>query len=140
MTTTPEREEFEAWLLDEQWLTATWNEARNCYDEFPAHLALKAWQAAMKAASANIASIQSARDFAAKAALENEQARAAAARQSAPERDAERLDWCISVLFDAGKDCCFLTTHTGCGCCAETKRFEGGTSGREAIDAARLSP
>lgn len=31
------REEFEAWLLRVHLLTATWNEKRNCFDEFPAH-------------------------------------------------------------------------------------------------------
>jgi hypothetical protein len=41
-----ERKRFENWLMQEQLLDATWNEARNCYDEFPAHLAFKAWQAA----------------------------------------------------------------------------------------------
>jgi len=45
------RKAFEAWLLSEQWLTATWNEERNCYDEFPAHLAFKAWQASDMAAA-----------------------------------------------------------------------------------------
>jgi hypothetical protein len=35
---------FEKWLLEIHGLEATWNERRNCYDEFPAHLAFKAWQ------------------------------------------------------------------------------------------------
>ena len=42
----PERAAFEAWLMAEQMLGATWNAERNCFDEFPAHLAYKAWQAA----------------------------------------------------------------------------------------------
>src|SRR3712207_7441676 len=46
------RKAFEAWLLSEQWLTATWNDERNCYDEFPAHLAFKAWLASDMAAAA----------------------------------------------------------------------------------------
>src|SRR3712207_3282866 len=46
------RRAFEAWLLSEQWLTATWNVERNCYDEFPAHLAYKAWLASDMAAAA----------------------------------------------------------------------------------------
>ena len=41
-----ERKAFESWLLDVHLLTATWDEQRNCYDEFPAHLAFNAWQAA----------------------------------------------------------------------------------------------
>jgi hypothetical protein len=40
------RQEFEAWLQEVHLLDATWNEERNCYDEFPAHLAFKAWCAA----------------------------------------------------------------------------------------------
>ena len=32
--------------MAEHMLDATWNDARNCYAEFPAHLAYKAWQAA----------------------------------------------------------------------------------------------
>lgn len=40
-----EMEQFEKWLLDEQGLEGTWNDTRNCFDEFPAHLAFKAWQA-----------------------------------------------------------------------------------------------
>ena len=39
----PERADFERWLEREHLLTATWNDQRNCYDEFPAHLAFKAW-------------------------------------------------------------------------------------------------
>ena len=42
------RAEFEAWLLQEQDLDGTWNEARNAYEEFPIHLAWKAWQQARK--------------------------------------------------------------------------------------------
>jgi len=38
--------EFETWLSEEHWLEATWDEHRNCYVEFEAHLAWKAWCAA----------------------------------------------------------------------------------------------
>lgn len=47
-----ERRAFEAWLEQEQMLTATWDEARNCYAEFPAHLAWRSWQARAAAAMA----------------------------------------------------------------------------------------
>lgn len=40
------RDEFEKWLLKEQGLTGTWDAERNCYSEFPCHIAFKAWQAA----------------------------------------------------------------------------------------------
>lgn len=43
-TPEPQRAAFEAWLMAEHLLDATWNAERNCYDEFPAHLAWKAWQ------------------------------------------------------------------------------------------------
>lgn len=42
----PERVDFEAWLQKEHGLSGTWNDARNCFDEFPCHLAFKAWKAA----------------------------------------------------------------------------------------------
>lgn len=42
----PERAAFEKWLMDVHLLDGTWNEARNCYDEFPCHLAFQAWRAA----------------------------------------------------------------------------------------------
>lgn len=42
----PERQAFEAWLDDTYKLMATWDEARNCYAEFPANLAWNAWKAA----------------------------------------------------------------------------------------------
>jgi hypothetical protein len=45
-TSLDERKSFEVWLLKHQMLTATWNVDRNCYDEFAAHLAYKAWLAA----------------------------------------------------------------------------------------------
>jgi hypothetical protein len=45
-TPEPQRAAFEAWLMAEHLLDATWNAERNCYDEFPAHLAWKAWRAA----------------------------------------------------------------------------------------------
>ncbi len=44
-TPEPQRAAFEAWLMAEHLLDATWNAERNCYDEFPAHLAWKAWRA-----------------------------------------------------------------------------------------------
>lgn len=44
MTSDQDRASFEKWLMDIHGLEATWNETRNCYDEFPAHLAFKAWQ------------------------------------------------------------------------------------------------
>lgn len=44
------RAAFEAWLMEDHLLDATWNEKRNCFDEFPAHLAHKAWQASRKQA------------------------------------------------------------------------------------------
>ena len=40
------RQRFETWLGKEHLLTCTWNEQRNCYDEYPAHLAYCAWRAA----------------------------------------------------------------------------------------------
>ncbi len=43
---TTEREQFEAWLLNEQGLSCTWNEARNCYQDFLAHLAWVSWRSA----------------------------------------------------------------------------------------------
>lgn len=43
MTTTREREDFEKWLFDVHGLKGTWNESRNCYDEYPCHLAYKSW-------------------------------------------------------------------------------------------------
>ncbi len=39
-----EQKRFEKWLLDEHGLVATWDQQRNCYAEFPAHLAWKAWR------------------------------------------------------------------------------------------------
>lgn len=46
------REQFEAWMTDEQWFHGSdfeWDEGRNCYAQFGIHLAYKAWQAASKA-------------------------------------------------------------------------------------------
>lgn len=40
------RETFEKWLLDKMGLQAEWQPERNCYKQFTAHLAWKAWQAA----------------------------------------------------------------------------------------------
>ena len=38
-----DRQAFEEWLLDVHLLTGTWDYTRNCYVEFPCHLAHKAW-------------------------------------------------------------------------------------------------
>ncbi|WP_201270616.1 hypothetical protein [Pseudomonas aeruginosa] len=43
------REEFEAWLLREHGLESEWQEERNCFKDYPAHLAFKAWQASRAA-------------------------------------------------------------------------------------------
>ena len=43
------RAAFEAWLLDTHLLTSEWQESRNCFKDYPAHLAFKAWQAATAA-------------------------------------------------------------------------------------------
>lgn len=40
-----EREAFERWLFEVHMLEATWQPERNCYKQFPAHLAFQAWQA-----------------------------------------------------------------------------------------------
>lgn len=50
--TETDREAFEQWLRDSQMLDATWDEKRNCYQEFSAHLAWQAWQAAKASATA----------------------------------------------------------------------------------------
>lgn len=39
------RAAFEKWLMDVHGLDSLWNEQRNCFDDWPAHLAFKAWQA-----------------------------------------------------------------------------------------------
>ncbi|WBW49166.1 hypothetical protein PB31_134 [Pseudomonas phage vB_PaeM_B31] len=43
------REGFEAWLLREHGLESEWQEGRNCFKDYPAHLAFKAWQASRAA-------------------------------------------------------------------------------------------
>ncbi|WP_312800016.1 hypothetical protein [Pseudomonas sp.] len=43
------RKEFEAWLLEVHWLTSEWQEERNCFADYPAHLAFQAWQASRAA-------------------------------------------------------------------------------------------
>ncbi|UQS93441.1 hypothetical protein [Pseudomonas phage Kat] len=43
------RDEFEAWLLREHGLESEWQEERNCFKDYPAHLAFKAWQASRAA-------------------------------------------------------------------------------------------
>ena len=55
------------------------------------------------------------------------------AENEALRADAERLDWCLSVLFSNG----WLTTDDGCGCCGAGKRFDSDVTGRAAIDAIR---
>ena len=50
-----QRAAFEAWLWSVYKLTATWNDRRNCYDEYPAHLAYNAWQAAITQALQHLA-------------------------------------------------------------------------------------
>ena len=44
-----DREEFEAWLLKVHGLDSGWQENRNCFADFPAHLAFQAWQASRAA-------------------------------------------------------------------------------------------
>jgi hypothetical protein len=51
--------------------------------------------------------------------------------------DAERLDWCIDILFCSRPEFSYLVIDVGCGCCADEKEFAAGTTGRAAIDAAR---
>ncbi len=43
------REEFESWLLREHGLESEWQDERNCFKDYPAHLAFKAWQASRAA-------------------------------------------------------------------------------------------
>ncbi|HBO6118772.1 TPA: hypothetical protein L4583_005750 [Pseudomonas aeruginosa] len=43
------REEFEAWLLREHGLESEWQDERNCFKDYSAHLAFKAWQASRAA-------------------------------------------------------------------------------------------
>ena len=43
------REEFEAWLLREHGLESEWQDERNCFKDYPAHLAFKAWLASRAA-------------------------------------------------------------------------------------------
>ncbi|HGM6917678.1 TPA: hypothetical protein ACKQDM_005636 [Pseudomonas aeruginosa] len=43
------REEFEAWVLREHGLESEWQDERNCFKDYPAHLAFKAWQASRAA-------------------------------------------------------------------------------------------
>lgn len=39
------REEFEAWLMEDHGLDSEWQVERNCFKDFPAHLAYQAWLA-----------------------------------------------------------------------------------------------
>lgn len=43
------REEFIDWLADEHGLESEWQEERNCFKDFPAHLAFQSWQASREA-------------------------------------------------------------------------------------------
>lgn len=44
VTDDPERKEFLDWLLSEHGLTSEWQPERNCFADFPAHLAYQAWR------------------------------------------------------------------------------------------------
>lgn len=54
LTTDQLRKEFEAWLLEVHWLTSEWQEERNCFADYPAHLAFNAWMAAKSGLSTDI--------------------------------------------------------------------------------------
>lgn len=41
------RAAFLAWLQDRHGLDSVWQEDRNCFKDFPAHLAFQAWNAAL---------------------------------------------------------------------------------------------
>ncbi|HBO1825710.1 TPA: hypothetical protein L4G09_005850 [Pseudomonas aeruginosa] len=56
------REEFEAWLLREHGLESEWQEERNCFKDYPAHLAFKAWQASRAALRVELPEVGSAPD------------------------------------------------------------------------------
>lgn len=45
MSNDKSREEFIDWLADVHGLESEWQEERNCFKDFPAHLAFQAWQA-----------------------------------------------------------------------------------------------
>lgn len=47
MTQDKDRAAFEAWLWEVMKLDSEWDEKRNCFVDYPAHLAFKAWQAAI---------------------------------------------------------------------------------------------
>ncbi len=49
MTREESRAQFEAWLKDLFDLEGTWQPERNCYKEFPCHMAWKAWQSRTEA-------------------------------------------------------------------------------------------
>jgi len=40
------RSSFEKWLQEVHLLSGTWDSSRNCYQEYPCHLAYKAWKEA----------------------------------------------------------------------------------------------
>jgi hypothetical protein len=54
LTTEQLRKEFEAWLREVHWLASEWQEERNCFADYPAHLAFKAWQAAKSSLSVDV--------------------------------------------------------------------------------------
>jgi hypothetical protein len=49
MSTEKDRKEFIDWLADVHGLESEWQEERNCFKDFPAHLAFQAWQASREA-------------------------------------------------------------------------------------------
>ncbi|HEJ9941605.1 TPA: hypothetical protein SMO00_004785 [Pseudomonas aeruginosa] len=56
------REEFEAWLLREHGLESEWQDERNCFKDYPAHLAFKAWKASRAALRVELPEVGSAPD------------------------------------------------------------------------------
>lgn len=62
MTPTPaprdERSEYEQWLQDVQWLNSKWEAERNCFADFPAHLAHQAWEHRAALAEAEMAEVR----------------------------------------------------------------------------------
>lgn len=57
------REEFEAWLLEVHGLTSEWSEERNCFKDYPAHLAYEAWRASRDALVVDIGEGTPAKEF-----------------------------------------------------------------------------
>lgn len=65
------REEFEAWLLREHGLESEWQEERNCFKDYPAHLAFKAWQASRAALRVELPKSYAALEYAPKTKVFN---------------------------------------------------------------------